>query len=117
MVRAVSSHRDQTVRAGVRQGSREGETIVYYDTQGQTGDESPPAPDLASVPQLVVYAPDGTSSTVALEKTAPDHYEARLAASQRGLYRVVSGSGDGNSEVALPQVGFSHNAEEMKPQA
>jgi Ca-activated chloride channel family protein len=131
MVRAVSSHRDQTVRAGVRQGSREGETIVYYDTQGQTGvdesgnengDQSTPAPDLANEPQLVVRAPDGTSSMVALEKTAPDHYEARFTAGERGLYRVVSSSDggnsrEGNSEVALPQVGFYHNAEEMKPQA
>ena len=33
MVRDVS-HRDRTVRAGVRQGAREGESIVYYDVLG-----------------------------------------------------------------------------------
>ena len=48
MVRDVS-HRDRTVRAGVRRGSHEGESIVYYDVMGDaetglTAKNGAPAP-------------------------------------------------------------------------
>ncbi len=42
MVRDVS-HRDRTVRAGVRPGSREGESVVYYDVLGDAEKEMTPA--------------------------------------------------------------------------
>ena len=115
MVRDVS-HRDRTVRAGVRAGSREGESIVYYDVLGESGKQltptgiltqsaAPPVP-----PQVMVNAPGEPPHAVQLEETAPGHYEARVADNQRGLYHIVSG----NSEIALPEAGFYRESEELK---
>jgi hypothetical protein len=53
------------------------------------------------------------SGTIPLEETAPGHFEAHIPASQKGLYRIVSG----NSELVLPEQGFYRESEEMKPQA
>ncbi len=55
MVRDVS-HRDRTVRAGVRQGAREGESIVYYDVLGDADKKMTPAGGVAGAPQVMVNA-------------------------------------------------------------
>jgi Ca-activated chloride channel family protein len=109
MVRAVSSHRDRVVRAGVRQS--EGEATVYYDIQEQAGDLGETGLDLAN--PLVVEAPDGTHRTVLLAKTTPGHYEARVPYGEPGLYRIASR----NSGLALPEVGLYQNSEELRAKA
>jgi Ca-activated chloride channel family protein len=111
MVRDVS-HRDRSVRAGVRPGTREGEAIVYYDILGNSGNPSDPLSILGS-PHILVELPGEAARRIPLVQTAPGHYEARIPADQRGLYRIVSG----NSELALPEAGFYHEAQETKPQA
>jgi Ca-activated chloride channel homolog len=111
MVRDVS-HRDRTVRAGVRPGRDEGESIVYYDVMDEAGKEMTPAAGQAgSAPQVMVTAPGEAPHAVQLEETAPGHYEARVPGNQRGLYRIVAG----NSELALPEAGFYRDSEELKP--
>jgi Mg-chelatase subunit ChlD len=111
MVRDVS-HRDRTVRAGVRQGDREGESIVYYDVLGEdAGKKMTSAGGTAAPPQVMVTPPGESAHAVLLEETAPGHYEARVPADQRGLYRIVSGS----SELVLPEAGFYRETEELKP--
>ena len=107
-----ASHRDRTVRAGVRRGTGEGEAVVYYDVLGDA--DNPTAALRASgPPHILVTAPGEASRTVPLEETSPGHYEAHIPAGQGGLYRIVSGS----SELILPEAGFYREAEEMKPQA
>jgi uncharacterized protein YegL len=107
-----ASHRDRTVRAGVRRGTSEGEAVVYYDVLGDA--DNPTAALRASgPPHILVTAPGEASRTIPLEETSPGHYEAHIPAGQGGLYRIVSGS----SELILPEAGFYREAEEMKPQA
>ena len=107
-----ASHRDRTVRAGVRRGTGEGDAVVYYDVLGDA--DNPTAALRASgPPHILVTAPGEASRTVPLEETSPGHYEAHIPAGQGGLYRIVSGS----SELILPEAGFYREAEEMKPQA
>jgi len=111
MVRDVS-HRDRTVRAGVRQGDREGESIVYYDVLGDAGKKMNSATSRAAGPPRVMVTPPGEAPhAVALEETAPGHFEARVPADQHGLYRIVSE----NSEIVLPEAGFYRETEELKP--
>ncbi len=112
MVRDVS-HRDRTVRAGVRPGTREGEAVVYYDVLGTADNPTAAALAVSGPPHILVDAPGEPSRTLPLEQTAPGHYEARIPAGQGGLYRIVSGS----SELVLPEAGFYREADEMKPQA
>jgi Ca-activated chloride channel family protein len=115
MVRDVS-HRDRTIRAGVRAGGREGESIVYYDVLGEADKQLTPTgiPMQSTAtpipPQVMVNAPGEPPHAVQLEETAPGHFEARVADNQRGLYRIVSG----NSEIALPEAGFYRESEELK---
>lgn len=111
MVRDVS-HRDRNVRAGVRPGTREGEAIVYYDVLGNGDDAAEPL-SASGPPHILVALPGEASQTLPLAETAPGHYEARIPADQRGLYRIVSGS----SELDLPEAGFYQEREETKPQA
>lgn len=109
LVRDVS-HRDRTVRAGVRGGAHEGESVVYYDVLGDAAKEMTPA-GASGPPQVMVTAPGENPHSVALEETAPGHYEARISGNQRGLYRIVTA----NSELALPEAGFYRESEELKP--
>jgi Ca-activated chloride channel homolog len=111
MVRDVS-HRDRSVRAGVRPGTREGEAIVYYDILGNADNSAAPL-NASGPPQILVELPGEAARTLPLTETAPGHFEARIPADQRGLYRIVSGS----SNLTLPDAGFYHEAEETKPQA
>ena len=110
MVRDVS-HRDRTVRAGVRAAVHEGESIVYYDVLGDADKKMISANGAQGSPQVLVTPPGEAPRALALEETAPGHYEARVPADQRGLYRIVSG----NSELLLPEAGFYRESEEMKP--
>jgi Mg-chelatase subunit ChlD/uncharacterized membrane protein len=112
MVRDVS-HRDRTVRAGVRPGSHEGEAVVYYDVLANS--DNPAGDTLTSTgpPHVLVEVPGETPRAIPLEQTAPGHYEARIPAGEKGLYRIVSGS----SELVLPEQGFYREADETKPQA
>ncbi len=110
MVRDVS-HRDRTVRAGVRPGTREGESIVYYDVLGDSDKDMAPTGGAVGPPQVMVTPPGEAPHAVTLEQTAPGHYEAQVPADQRGLYRIVSA----NSEIVLPEAGFYRESEEMKP--
>jgi Ca-activated chloride channel family protein len=112
MVRDVS-HRDRTIRAGVRPGNQEGESVVYYDVLANA--DNPAADALASAgpPHIVVESQGAEPRTLPLEETAPGHYEARIPADQGGLYHIVSG----NSEMILPEAGFYRETEETKPQA
>jgi len=112
MVRDVS-HRDRTVRAGVRPGTHEGETVVYYDLL-PNGDNSADQPlRSAATPHILVDVPGESSRSIPLEETAPGHFEARVPDNQGGLYRIVSGS----SELVLPEAGFYRESSETKPQA
>ena len=110
MVRDVS-HRDRTIRAGVREGTREGESIVYYDVLGDAGKKMTPAAGAPGPPQVMVTPPGEAPHSIALEETAPGHYEARIPADQRGLYRILSG----NSDLVLPEAGFYRETQELKP--
>jgi len=112
MVRDVS-HRDRTIRAGVRPGNQEGEAVVYYDVLANSDDPSAETLDSAGPPHILVETQGGAPRTLPLEETAPGHYEARIPADQGGLYHIVSG----NSELILPEAGFYRESEETKPQA
>jgi Mg-chelatase subunit ChlD/uncharacterized membrane protein len=112
MVRDVS-HRDRTVRAGIRPGSRDGEAIVYYDVLADPGDASGDSLSTAAAPHILVEVAGQAPRTISLEETAPGHFEARIAGDQGGLYRIVSGS----SELLLPEAGFFRESQETKPQA
>jgi len=67
----------------------------------------------AGPPHILVESQGAAPRTIALEETAPGHYEARIPADQGGLYHIVSG----NSELVLPDAGFYREADETKPQA
>jgi Ca-activated chloride channel homolog len=108
-----ASHRDRTVRAGVRPGTGEGDAVVYYDVLGNTDNPTATALSASGPPHILVEVPGEAARTVSLEETSPGHYEAHIPADQGGLYRIVSGS----SELVLPEAGFYREAEEMKPQA
>jgi Ca-activated chloride channel homolog len=108
-----ASHRDHTVRAGVRPSAGEGEAIVYYDLLGNADDPAAAALNTSGPPHILVEVPGQAARSLPLEQTAPGHYEARIPAGQGGLYRIVSGS----SELVLPEAGFYRESEEMKPQA
>src|SRR5258706_3927110 len=108
-----ASHRDRTVRAGVRPGNGEGDAVVYYDLLGDANNPTAAALNVSGPPHILVEVPGEASRTVSLEETSPGHYEAHIPAGQGGLYRIVSGS----SELVLPEAGFYREAEEMKPQA
>jgi uncharacterized protein YegL len=122
MVRDVS-HRDRTIRAGVRPGNQEAETVVYYDVLANTENPGAETLDLpgqagspqqhAGPPQVLVQAQGEAPRVIPLEQTAPGHYEARIPAGAGGLYRIVSD----NSELVLPEAGFYRESEETKPQA
>jgi Ca-activated chloride channel family protein len=112
MVRDVS-HRDRTIRAGVRPGEREGEAVVYYDVLGNAENPEGAALDAAGPPHILVESQGAAPRTLPLEETAPGHYEARIPADQGGLYHIVSG----NSELVLPEAGFYRESDETKPQA
>jgi Ca-activated chloride channel homolog len=111
LVRDVS-HRDRTVRVGVRPGNREGEAVVFYDALSQTDNKGEPSLGGTGVPRILASSPSAPSREIALEETAPGHYEARIPADQRGLYRIVSG----DAELSLPEAGFYRESEELKPQ-
>jgi hypothetical protein len=108
-----ASHRDRTVRAGVRPGTGAGDAVVYYDVLGNTDNPTATALSASGPPHILVEVPGEAARTVSLEETSPGHYEAHIPADQGGLYRIVSGS----SELVLPEAGFYREAEEMKPQA
>jgi Mg-chelatase subunit ChlD len=112
MVRDVS-HRDRTIRAGVRPGNQEGESVVYYDVLADA--DNPGADTLTTTgpPHIIVESQGAEPRTLPLEETAPGHYEARIPADQGGLYHIVSG----NTEMVLPEAGFYRETEETKPQA
>jgi Ca-activated chloride channel family protein len=112
MVRDVS-HRDRTIRAGVRPGTGEDEVIVYYDVVGDADNPTAAALSLSNPPQILVEVPGEVPRRLPLEETAPGHYEARIPAEQGGLYRIVSGS----PGLVLPETGFYRESEETKPQA
>ena len=112
MVRDVS-HRDRTVRAGVRPGAHEGEAIVYYDVLASAGDASGETLDSAPAPNVMIEVAGQAPRTIPLEETAPGHYEARIPGDQGGLYKIVSGS----SELILPEAGFFRESRETKPLA
>jgi Ca-activated chloride channel homolog len=111
MVRDVS-HRDRTIRAGVRPGEREGEAVVYYDVLGSAENPEGAALDAAGPPHILVESQGSDPRTLPLEETAPGHYEAHIPAEQGGLYHIVSG----NSELVLPEAGFYRESDETKPQ-
>ncbi len=112
MVRDVS-HRDRTIRAGVRPGNHEGETVVYYDVLANSDNPAAETLDSIGPPHILVETQGGAPRTLPLEETEPGHYEARIPADQGGLYHIVSG----NSELVLPEAGFYRESEETKPQA
>ncbi len=117
MVRDVA-HRDQSVRTDVRAGAHEGETIVSYDVlssadsraeadQGTEADLS-----LPGTPSVVLQGPSRAPEALPLEETAPGHYEARIASSAPGLYKLSPM----NADARLPEVGFYREVEETKAQ-
>jgi Ca-activated chloride channel family protein len=108
-----ASHRDRTVRAGVRPGNVEGDAVVYYDLLGDANNPTAAALNVSGPPHILVEVPGEASRTVSLEQTSPGHYEAHIPAGEGGLYRIVSGS----SELVLPEAGFYRESEETKPQA
>jgi uncharacterized membrane protein len=108
-----ASHRDRTVRAGVRPGAGDGDAVVYYDVMGDANNPMTGTLSASGPPHILVEVPGETSRRISLEETSPGHYEANIPAGQGGLYRIVSG----NSEVVLPEAGFYREAQEMKPQA
>ncbi|HTZ75401.1 MAG TPA: VWA domain-containing protein [Candidatus Aquilonibacter sp.] len=112
MVRDMS-RRDAVVRTGVHFNEDGSQTTITYDVS--EGPDNSAAAILQSLQPLsiAVTAPDGSSAKVPLRKTAPDHYEATLAADQSGLYRVAA---DGPAGL-LPPVGFVRTPEELKSQA
>jgi Ca-activated chloride channel family protein len=112
MVRDVS-HRDRTIRAGVRPGNQEGEAVVFYDVLDDANNPGGEALDKSGSPHIVVESKGSAPRNIPLEQTAPGHYEARIPADQTGLYHIVSG----NSELILPDAGFYSESQEAKPQA
>ncbi|MCX6618079.1 MAG: VWA domain-containing protein [Acidobacteria bacterium] len=103
-------HRSRTVRAGVRPGEREGEAVVYYDVVADAAFASA-WPEHPRVAVAAAGEPDSGEQprSVKVEETAPGHYEARIPAGERGLYRILLGSG----EMRLPEAGFYYESEEL----
>jgi Ca-activated chloride channel family protein len=112
MVRDVS-HRDRTIRAGVRPGNQEGEAVVFYDVLANADNPGGETLDKAGPPHILVESQGAAPRNIPLEQTAPGHYEARIPADQTGLYHIISG----NSELILPDAGFYNESQETKPQA
>ena len=112
MVRDVS-HRDRTIRAGVRPGNQEGEAIVFYDVMDNADNPGGETLDKSGPPHILVESEGAAPRNIPLEQTAPGHYEARIPADQTGLYHIISG----NSELILPDAGFYSESQETKPQA
>ncbi len=104
----------RTVSAGVRPGEREGEAVVYYhvamDAAAATGGPRAHVARAAERPRVIVASAGEPSRSVPLEETAPGHFEARILAGQRGLYRIVSGT----SELLLPEAGFFQESDELR---
>lgn len=98
-------------RAGVRPGARDGEAVVYYDVAAEAAGGAPGFRPVER-PHVVVAAPDSgaRARSVPLEETAPGHYEARIPAAERGLYRIVSR----HAELSLPEAGFYRESEELR---
>ncbi len=109
----LAAHRDRTVSAGVRAGTREGEAVVYYDVLGETNPIESSAARTGMPPHVVVNAPGEAPQMLPLEQTAPGHYEARFPADTPGLYSVASG----NADLVLPDIGFFRESQETKSQA
>lgn len=112
MIRDMS-RRDAVVRTGVRFGEDGAETTVTYDIN--EGPDKTAASVLKAIEPLAVTvtAPDRTTHQVMLHETAPDHYEASIAADQSGLYRVAANG----PATLLPPIGFVRAPEELKSQA
>jgi Ca-activated chloride channel homolog len=108
-----AAHRDRTVRAGVRPGTREGEAVVFYDVLADAGNPAGVTLNPEAAPHILVEVPGESPRSLPLEETSPGHFEARIPADQGGLYRIVSGS----SELVLPEAGFYHESDETRPQA
>jgi len=109
VVRDVS-RRNRTVRTGVRPGDNEGEAVVSYDLLGDTSGAPPPAFGPGERPRVVVAMPGEPNRSFPLEETAPGHFEARIPADARGMYRIVSG----NDEIAVPESGFYRDSAELR---
>jgi hypothetical protein len=86
---------------------------VFYDVLGEVGNPGSETLSSAGPPHILVDVEGETPRAIPLEQTAPGHYEARIPADQKGLYRIVSG----NSELVLPEAGFYHESDETRPQA
>ena len=118
MVRDVS-HRDKTVRASVRPGTRQDEAIISYDVLPvadnlkDANDQTEADLSLPGSPAAVVETPDQASQALPLVETAPGHYEARILAEQQGLYRIKSTG----SALPLPEIGYYRESEETKTRA
>jgi uncharacterized membrane protein/uncharacterized protein YegL len=107
------SRRDAVVRTGVHFGADDAETTVTYDiTEGPDRTAATMLKQLEPL-SVLVTAPDQSGRQVALRETAPDHYEATIAADQSGLYRVAASG----SSTLLPAVGFVRSPAELKSQA
>ena len=104
------SRRDAVVRTGVRFGEDGAETTVMYDIN--EGPDKTAATMLKAIGRLAVTvtAPDRMTHQVILHETAPNHYEASIAADQSGLYRVAANG----PATLLPPVGFVRAPEELK---
>src|SRR5216684_4548082 len=89
-----ASHRDRTVRAGVRPGNQEGEAVVYYDVLANADNPAGETLDSTGPPHILVETQGAAPRTLLLEQTAPGHYEARIPADQGGLYHIVSGNSE-----------------------
>ena len=66
MVRDVS-HRDRTVRAGVRPGTREGEAVVFYDVLADAGNPAGETLNRAAAPHILVEVPGESPRSIPLE--------------------------------------------------
>jgi len=111
MVRSVV-RQDQAIRAGARMDEQDGEAVVAYDVKADAAGPAVSALSNLESSPLVLETPDGATSELHLAETAPGHYEARIPAAQRGLYRVASS----DPQLSLPEVGFYHDVDELKPQ-
>ena len=112
MVRDVS-HRDRECARRRPSGNSRRRSDRVLRRARECGQSDGAALSASGPPHILVALPGEASRTLPLAETAPGHYEARIPADQRGLYRIVSGS----SELDLPEAGFYHEAEETKPQA
>ena len=101
MVRDVS-HRDRTVRAGVRPGTHEGETIVYYDLLADAGNPTAETLDTATAPHILVEVPGEASRTIRARANGARPLRGQHSRRSEGLYRIVSGS----SELILARSGL-----------